>query len=479
MTIPLREAGEGTASTLTLSYSTPSFDLQYVMKLGKTSQPRGWFIKGSAKPRQPRFDAHVLQVHPRPPKLEIKIPGPLSQYYTHESIEIPLQLVNTESETASIKLDTHLFGKTVPSFRIKGVQGEQSADGAEEEAKISGLNLGSLASSSTMDLVLKIDPAEAPTTYDLHLRATYHLESDPATPVKQILPVQLVVVSAFEANYDLAPRLHLEPWPSLFDSDNILGPDELELESAPARGLSQNWCLVCHYASFASEDLRIMGMEMKVLSGMNSARYSIVKQPEVPKGGFAVSPKTMHEARFDLVAQKISVDDRNPAALDLAFVIHWKREGAAEDAMANTTTMVAGHFLVLGSEPRVLASIFETPETRDTGLMHLDITVENPSSHFLTFGLSMDPSDDFAFSGAKQTTVHLLPMSRRTTTYRLLPLVTGKFVRPGITVRDKYFQKSLRIIPTEGMKIDKDGLLVWVPPVEGAADEEEEEEEAP
>lgn len=477
LTIPLREAGEVSASSLTLAYNTDSFDLDYLMTLGNESKPRGWYIKGSPKPRQPRFEAHILEVHPRPPKLEIKIPGPLGQYYTHESIELRIQLVNAESETASIKLDTHLFGKTVPSYRVKGDAIEQEIDGADEEAKIPSLALGTLTSSSVMDLTLNIDPSETPTSYDLHLRATYHLESDPATPIIQLLPVQLTVVSAFEANYDLVPRLHLDPWPSLFDSDNILHPDGLDKDAVPAQGLAQNWCLVCHYASFALEDLKVVDMEMKILSGASSARYSIISQPDVPDGGFSVTPKTMHEARFDLVAQKLSVDDRNPASMDLAFVIRWQREGAAEDATINTTTMVAGHFLVLGSEPRVLASIFETPESQETGLMHLDLTIENPSGHFLTFGLVMDPSDEFAFSGAKQTTVHLLPMSRQTTTYRLLPLVSGKFVRPGLTVRDKYFQKTLRIIPTEGMKIDKDGLLIWVPPTDGEMAETQELEE--
>lgn len=478
LTIPLREAGEVSASALTLSYNTESFDLEYTMTLGSRSQSRGWYLEGSAKPRQPRADGHVLLVHPRPPKLEISIQGTRAQYYTHENIELKFRLVNAESETASLKLDTHLFGKVVPPFSIQGGEAEQTADAGEEESSIVGLSLGDLASSSTMDLTLNIDPAKAPVSYDLHIRATYHLESDPATPIIQMLPVQMAVVSAFEANYDLVPRLHCDPWPSLFDSDNILSTEGPEQEAGVAQGLAQNWCLVCHYASFAAEELLVMGLGMEVLSGTSSARYTVVKQPEVPEEGVVVTPKSMHEARFDLVAQKWSLDDRNPASLDLAFVIRWKRKGAADDVPVNTTTMVAGHYLVLGSEPRVLASIFETPESKDTGLMHLDITVENPSSHFLTFGLSMDSSDEFAFSGAKQTTVHLLPMSRRTATYRLLPLVSGKFVRPGLTVRDKYFQKTLRIIPTEGMKIDKDGLLVWVPgPTEAEEEDEEDDDE--
>lgn len=129
--------------------------------------------------------------------------------------------------------------------------------------------------------------------------------------------------------------------------------------------------------------------------------------------------------------------------------------------------MIVGQYMVLGTEPRVLASVLHSSQEK-AGLVRLDVTIENPSSHFLTFGLAMEPSDAFAFSGSKQTTMHLLPMSRRTQTYRLMPLVRGVYVRPGLVVRDKYFQKVLRVIPTEGMKIDKDGLLVWIPSMQEA-----------
>jgi hypothetical protein len=145
--------------------------------------------------------------------------------------------------------------------------------------------------------------------------------------------------------------------------------------------------------------------------------------------------------------------------------------------------MPVGKYLVLGTEPRVLASVYHAakPEDDIPGLLQMDMTVENPSNHFLTFGLSMEPSEDFAFSGAKQTTLNLLPQSRRTITYRLFPHVSGVYIRPKLTVRDKYFQKVLRIIPTEGMKIDEEGLLVWVPgeetKKEGEEDEGEEESE--
>lgn len=473
LTIPLREAGEVSALAVTLLHNTDTFDMEYAMQLGSREQVKGWFTAGSVKPAFTRSDAHVLQVHPRPPKMDIQVIEPLSQYYANEPIELRVQLNNAEDEKATIKLDVHLFGKTVPAFKLLHGDEDKSAEAAEDESRIMGFPLGSLSSSSSLNLTLCIDPTEAPTTYDLHLRATYHLESDAATPIMQMLPIQLNVVNAFEANYDLMPRLHLDPWPSLFDYEGVV--TEEDKAKGPPRGLAQNWCLLCHYASFAEEDLRVVGMEMEVRSIAGAARCHVVKPPEVPEDGIIISPKTMQEARFDLVAQKLSLDDRHPIALDLAFIIRWQRQSSGSERPVNTTTMLAGEYLVLGSEPRVLASAYETEGDagQAEGLMHLDLTIENPSHHFLTFGLTMEPSDEFAFSGSKQTTVHLLPLSRRTQTYRLLPLVTGEYVRPGLVVRDKYFQKVLRIIPTEGMKIDKEGLLVWVPPLDDDDDEDE------
>jgi hypothetical protein len=106
--------------------------------------------------------------------------------------------------------------------------------------------------------------------------------------------------------------------------------------------------------------------------------------------------------------------------------------------------------------------------------------------HFLTFGIVMNPSEHFAFSGIKQGTVQLLPLSRRTVRFRLLPLINvggsgeadgngieskapggsnqdGEWIRINFVVRDRYFQKVLKVVATEGMRSDKEGLLIWVP----------------
>lgn len=93
-----------------------------------------------------------------------------------------------------------------------------------------------------------------------------------------------------------------------------------------------------------------------------------------------------------------------------------------------------------------------------------------------------------------------MPVSRREVEYRLLPTSLGPgsgeteetdkkkkkdkktseqqgyWIKPGLTVRDKYFQKVLRVIPaSEAVRVDakEAGFLVWVPTGEGPDDGDE------
>ncbi|KFA76803.1 hypothetical protein S40288_03033 [Stachybotrys chartarum IBT 40288] len=461
LTIPLREAGEAEATSVLLSNHNDNFDLDFAFNFRPTDPVVGWYVNGSTVSKHARVNARTLQIQPRPPKMEIRVVDLCKNYYAGEPLRLSVELLNAEDETASVKLDVELIGEDLPSFKISFNREEAAGQGEPGELKATGFPLGNIGSSDSVVVQLLIDPSAGPKTYDAVIRASYHLLSDAATPVMQVLPVQLSVVNPFEANYDLVPRLHRDPWPSLFDADGLGAVGDDQGTVGPATGLAQKWCLVCHYASFATEDITVTDMRLTVVSMVGEARCSITEVPQIREGGDVVSPKSMHEAQFDLITQKSSLDDRQAVSLELAFVIDWRR-GSHRDGPSNTTTMPVGKYLVLGSEPRVLASAVHA-EPEGMGLVHMDITIENPSNHLLTFGLTMEPSNEFAFSGAKQTTMHLLPLSRRTTTYRLYPLVRGAFVRLALVVRDKYFQKVLRIIPTEGMKIDKDGLLVWVP----------------
>lgn len=469
MRIPLREPGDVKASSVIAAYGNDSFDVEYATHFKEADAATGWYVEGLEKPRQTRADTQSLHIEPRPPKLQMRLLEPETQYYTDELIELFVELRNEEEDAALVKLEVQLLGQSSTTFKLQ-VEGQDTAEHGRgpDDTPVMRVTVGSVEKGARKELRLIVSPITAPTILETHLSATYHLASDPATPILQVLSIQTNIVSPFEANYDLVPRLHADPWPSLFDYDAVMPGSGVPQESMEPKGLAQQWTLLCHYASFASQDLCVTGMEMQVLSCTGAARCTVVNQPRArsagEEGGEVVSPRTMHETQFDLVVQKLTLDDPQSVTLDLAFVIKWNRaHSSADRGTINTTMMPVGQYSVLGMEPRVLATVLHSDQSASPRLLRLDLTIENPSGHFLTFGLGMDSSDEFGFSGPKQTTLHLLPLSRRTVQFRLLPYVQGDYIRPGLTVRDKYFQKVLRVIPTEGMKIDKDGLLVWVP----------------
>jgi hypothetical protein len=111
-------------------------------------------------------------------------------------------------------------------------------------------------------------------------------------------------------------------------------------------------------------------------------------------------------------------------------------------------------------EPRVLATM--TPSKTLLSFFHLDYILENPSMHFLTFTMTMEASDQCAFSGPKTLAVQLVPVSRHTVRYNLLCTGSAKWIQPQLVVVDSYFNKTLRVLPTEGMRGDKKGILVRV-----------------
>ena len=468
MAIHLREPGDARASSADLHMVCDAFTLRQSVSLSSTTARGDWFLPSGAKKRIPRADASSIHILPRPPKLEIQLLNLLDQYYTNEPLEIEFRILNAEDSEANIKLDVVMFGEEPRGFKLLVNKEEiDTAAPHSEESSLLSVPLGGIGSSKSIGGTLQLDGVLFSTSYEFTLRAAYYLVSDPVTPITQATSFKTTLVNPFEANYDLLPQLHPDPWPSLFDYEGALGFASDEGGAVRPHGLSQSWSLVARYASFASEDLRITGLDIAV-QPIHGLSCSTRRKSALPDEGLQMKPKTIEEAQFGLNLQKTSLDHRDPATLDVSFLIQWQRLNTTTSPTTNTTPLAVPRLSIFGSEPRVLASV-SYPNDRH-GLIFLTITIENASNHFLTFGLSMEPSDEFAFSGAKQTTINLLPISRRSLSYRLLPLTRGAWIKPGLLVRDKYFQKVLRIIPTEGMKADKDGFLIWVPPEDDEPD---------
>lgn len=477
MDIPLREPGEANAASTRFFIKQETFDVEYVAGFQEDTAAGNWYLSPSSKRHVSRTNAHTIRILARPPKMEIKQLAVPEEFYTNENIDLRFEFINAEDESASAKLDVIIRGDEPPppfTLQVDGDEEKREASVGSEESDIHGESLGIIQTSKSGIVTVRIEPCAISATFEITLQATYHLVSDTATSIIQTVTFPLSIVNPFEANYELVPRLHPDPWPTLFNYET--SGQDLSAEDTTAvipRGISQAWSLVTRYASFAIAGLIVKDLDIKI-KAPPSVRCHTTKKATLPDGGREVSPKTIEEASFDLVAQKMSLDERGATALDISFVINWTRlpTPSVPNPPVNTTTLAVPRLSVSGMEPRVLGSVSFLKEPHE--MVVLEITIENASNHFLTFGLTMEPSDEFAFSGSKQTTVHLLPVSRRAVTYRLVPLVRGAWIRPNLTVRDKYFQKVLRVIPTEGMKADKEGFIVWVPP----EDEEDEEEES-
>lgn len=475
--IPLREPGDAKATSLHLFLNSETFSLTYSMRPDRTTSPGKWYSSPSSKRKFIRADPRSIKILPRPPKMQIKPLGLLEQYYTNEVIQLELDVINQEDSDAITKMDITLRGSGAPLYQVRVVGGhEQSCSPGSDDRSLRDIQLNTISVSDSGKIFIALDPIDGPTVVDLSMRVSYSLSVDPSTPIIQEASFRLNVVSPFEASYDLLPRIHPE-WPNFFNSENIQNHSDNEKVVARPRGLAQKWALVTRYASFAHEEVLVSDLEIEVIATQGNVTCFASKPEDLPVNGQVLSPKTIEERQFELVSQKSSLDDRSPATADLAFIIKWRRIDAP-DTVLNITTLPLPRFYVTVSEPRVLATASystslppsTSPGALSSRLLFLDITIENPSSHFLTFGLTMDPSDEFAFSGAKTTTINVLPIARRSVTYRLLPLVRGTWIRPTLVVRDKYFQKVLKIIPTEGIKSDKDGILLWVPPDDEADD---------
>ncbi|KAL7622283.1 hypothetical protein AAE478_007787 [Parahypoxylon ruwenzoriense] len=475
--VPLREPGDAKASSIQVLLAPPSFILRYTMRLRETNSAGLWYSRSHSRRRITRANPHKIKVLPRPPKMDIRLVDMLEQYYASEYIKLELEILNEEDADASAKLDIALCGPDAPVYKLQTGSGEErSSTAGIEESKLDGMPVGTIATSKPIKATLIIDPVDRPIVFDLMVKARYHLVSDPGTPIIQQATYHVNIVNPFEASYDLSPRLHSE-WPNYFNFEDIQDSSEGANVARRPRGLAQKWSLATRYASFAQEDLAIIDLDVNVVATQGNVSCKASKGQSIAEDGVIIRPKTIEEAHFELIAQKLDLDDRAAATADLAFEIKWRRLSSPK-GQVNTTTLPLPRFLVTSSEPRVLAGVsyYSPPSSSPSApssvlasqLLFLDITIENPSSHFLTFGLMMEPSDEFAFSGAKTTTLNVLPVARRSVTYRLLPLVRGTWIRPTLVVRDKYFQKVLKIIPTEGMKSDKDGVLVWVPPEDEA-----------
>lgn len=468
-----RESGQLNALSIIIEVCTESFSFSCSYAIGEEGKPRRWWLPtlNGVKPKQ--MDAiagPTCTVLPKPPKMEIKLPNMSKQYYTDEEIALDVELHNMEEEETEIVLELRLLGRSKESLEYSWMSKHETslvrsstaepAKESETPIDLPGHPVGRLDAGASSAETFRLRGPLEPSEYTLEIKALYHLLSDRDVPVSKTLTAELVFVSAFEASYDFNPRVHPDPWPCYFEMSEIHSDGG---KGSAAFGIPQRWQLNARIASFAEEPLFIEDANV-VIQTVHGGATCTASNGQPTDGGreTPIAKHELHERSFSVEVRKHNIEERRSTALDMALAVRWRRASPLKfQAGASTTSRVlVPRLLVPSSEPRVLASA--TPSTVVLGLFQLAYTLENPTAHLLTFELTMEASEDFALAGHKLRRLAVLPMSRKTVRYGVLPLKRGLWIAPQLKVVDGYFNKTLKVLPTDGMRVDKKGVSLWV-----------------
>lgn len=472
LSLIFREAGDVDAESCIFEVDTEHFGLVCSdTDLQSTPSPT-WWIKSDTgvKPSKLKGGAHAsVHVLPKPPKMEIRLPDMRNQYYTDEPVALAIEISNLEEEDTEAVLEVRLLGRQQDALPYLWAERPASSPMKEVPPQLDGsteLDLPGhivgrlLQGASTTEKIHFIAPAD-PADFALEVKVLYHLLSDRDIPISKIMVADLVFNAPFEASYDLNARVHPEQWPSYFevqDAESNVSP-----ESKDAFGISQKWGLRAKVASFADEQLNVSDLAVEVHGVHGGATCDVSKEFEAVEQ--PMDPQVLSAWAFGLDVRKNNLEERRSTALDTTLNITWQRT-SIPDAPKITSSLPIPRIQIPSSEPRVLASALYSSSV--PSLLHLDYTLENPTMHFLTFEVNMEASEEFGFSGPKLRTLHLLPMSRQTLRYSVLPLVTGVWITPNLKVMDRYFNKTLKVQATEGLRMEKKGVGVWIPGEDGA-----------
>ena len=459
-----RTAGEVEVSSVTLLIHEKDFDLELLITEDEDMQQNAFLIpldRGIAPRQFSRRRSNAINILPKPPKLRLELTGLGRECFIDEELNLIVDIVNDEEEDVEVVLDARLVEPSEIAPQISWGDDQQSDNLPKSAISLKQnevqKSLGRLTPSISKRRKLRILATSRPADYTLEIRAQYCLESDRETIVIKSAYTHLSLHQPFEATTTFMPIVHPDAWPIYFAVDDKPDSSESNIgESNPPEGLVQRWSATVRITSLAASPIKFEGVEVLVDAVREAAACSVSGTDHHVSR--YLPPAELQERHFSLDVQKIELEDRRSVFLDLRLKLLWLQDGSPGPA---TTTFVSlPELAVPFGEPRVLASARNEPSP--LAVTHLTYTIENPSSYHLSFSITMETSDDFAFSGAKNTTIQLVPMSRRLIQYKLLPLARGKWISPQLQVYDTQFHKMLKIQGTEGMRNEKKGPSIWI-----------------
>ena len=404
-------------------------------------------------------DVKTVTILPKPPKADIKLPNLATAYHTNEKIALQIEVSNEEEEKIDVQLAARLISPTETAAQLEWQHLQDSLPAADVENMGSApapLSIPEIAPHASTSHILLISELSESADHELELTISYTLKSDPANTLTKQMTADLPITRPFEASVSFQPRIHTEPWPDFFSASDTLTSDQ-------PHGLKQKYLVLADVGCFAHQQLVIKSMELKASRAVGGAMCSLaIGRPKNPDndsvGTKQMLPDSTDQFVFDLEAQKIVLGERSTVAIDFVIDVQWSRVGSEE---VNTSMLTLPRFLAPMSEPRVLLQV--TRLEGHTGMHRLVYTIENPSMHFLTFNISMEIREAFAFSGPKTKSVSLVPISRYDIEYRIYMQMNEEWLPINLTVLDAFFGQTLKVLPASGrVRLDKQGnIQIW------------------
>ena len=462
-----REAGEVKILSISAISDTRDYLIDFVTS-ELCDDVLVWWTLEHRLPTQRRIGRHreksLVTILPKPPKLQIELPDLSRQYYTNEYVAINIVLTNQEEEDIEGEIEMRLVSPLHSLVRLSMLSADDNKSSEAIEVADGSLALEvqryKLPRSESKIFEVAISETHEPIHHQLQIQTRYHLISDEDSILTSSQIVQLAIIRPFEANYDFEARSNDDkPWPDFFQADPMLL--DTERDKFRPSGISHLYALTANMVSFVTEEIEVDSAQIVLQQVMGDATCIAgeARNFSAPQADHSadhelqvtvVQPQESSIINFPIEIQKLAIGDRHPVALDLGLSIAWRRKLSVSRNNLTRTMLEIPRFILPMAEPRVLAYTkpFEAAIQLATTLIY---TVENPSMHFLTFNLTMESCEEFAFSGAKHTNVSLTPVSRTSVEYQIYGLGqpeiaqdTDRWVRVNLNVVDAYFGNSLK-----------------------------------
>ena len=443
-----REAQDLSLSKISVSFAETQFDAEWEITDAKDMHQDSIFalVDSNVKRIRPtNVQSTEVQVLPKPPKIELELPGPDRDMFVDELSLCSLNVVNGEDEDINVRLDieVHSPSGVFPTVKWTEEQKEGTEVGRSDDEITSFKKIGRLLLNESQTHVITVDAPPEPLDCKLVVNAEYHLKSDPETQILKVLKKDISIRQPLSAAHEFTPLLHPDPWPNPFTS---VGEDpDGPRNNSNQRKSVQRFLLLSKIVSQSSTELTIESTEV-VVQGVQEGTSCIITCRDHPSS-VGLRPGQFEEFQFVVDVQSSEMEMEIASYVDLQLKILWLASGAGR---AMVTSLPIQRLIVRAGEPRVLACVQDVQSIPSA--YRLSYWVENPSSYCLNFTIAMETREEFAFCGPKSHAMQLVPMSRQALSYILLPLVKGTWITPNIRVHDTIFDKILAVHGTEGIR---------------------------